>query len=180
MSALQLLLVCPERRQSGTSGRGGAGSLLRIRLAAKKSGDSARLIRYNESIGLIPQAARQHQGYRRYNESDVHTLRFISRARSVGFSLEEVRNHLDLWHDKSRSAAAIAALANRQLTAVYRKHEELRAMQRTLEDLVERRDAGYCLGRQMSARPDQEKLQLIRNLGRPMGGQCATSRVQET
>lgn len=53
-------------------------------------------------------------------------------------------------------------------------------MQRTLEDLVERCEVRYCLGRQMSARPDQEKLQLIGDLGRPLGGQCATSRVQET
>ena len=114
---------------------------MKIGTAAKKSGVSAKLIRYYESIGLIPQAARQHQGYRRYNESEVHTLRFISRARSVGFSLEEVRDLLDLWHDKSRSVAAIEDLANRQLTTVYRKIDELRCMQRALEDLVERCDA---------------------------------------
>lgn len=113
-----------------------------IGTAAKESGVSAKMIRYYESIGLIAPVARQHQGYRRYTESDVHTLRFINLTRSLGFSLEEVCKLLDLWRDRTRSAAAVETLVERQLKALSWKREELRAMQRTLEDLVERCDAG--------------------------------------
>ena len=115
---------------------------MNIGTAAYRSGVSTKRIRYYESIELMPPAPRQHNDHRSYSDNDIHTLRFINRARSLGFSLEEVRNLLDLWRDKTRSAAAVETLVKRQLTAVYRKREELRAMQRTLEDLVERCVAG--------------------------------------
>lgn len=110
---------------------------MKIGTAAYESAVSAKRIRYYERIGRLPAAARQHEGHREYSEDDVHVLRFISRARSVGFSVEEVRSLVDIWRDKSRSCTAVEARARRQLAALNRKMEEAEAMQRTLQGLIE-------------------------------------------
>ena len=117
-----------------------------IGTVAEKSGVPSKTIRYYESIGLISPAVRRSNGYRSYSAVDMRTLNFIKHARGLGFSVEEVRDLLDLWRDKSRTSAAVKALAKRHLEALDRKIEELGSMRKTVADLVER-----CRG---DARPD--------------------------
>lgn len=111
---------------------------MNISIVAEQSGVSAKTIRYYESIGLIPSADRLTNGYRAYCELDVHTLQFIRRGRVLGFSVEEMRNLLDLWQDKKRASTKVKALATQHLLDLDRKIEELQAMRRTLALLVER------------------------------------------
>lgn len=110
---------------------------MNIGAVAEKSGVSPKTIRYYESIGLIPSADRRANGYRTYSEIDMHTLNFIKRARSLGFSVDEVRDLLDLWRDKRRSSAKVRALTAQHLKALDRKIAELESMRTTLADLVE-------------------------------------------
>jgi Cu(I)-responsive transcriptional regulator len=119
---------------------------MNIGTVAERSGVPPKTIRYYESIGLIALAQRTLNGYRTYSSVDMRTLNFIKRARSLGFSVEEVRDLLDLWRNKRRTSVAVKVLATRHLEALDRKIEELRSMRRTLADLVER-----CRG---DARPD--------------------------
>ena len=99
------------------------------------------MIRHYEGIGLIPRAARRESGYRDYDERDVHTLRFIRRARDLGFPIEEIGTLLALWHDRSRASSDVKALATARVEELKRKERELREMRRTLETL-----ADHCHG----------------------------------
>ena len=119
---------------------------MNIGTVAEKSGVTAKTIRYYESIGLIRAADRRANGYRSYSLADMRTLDFIKRARSLGFSVEEVRDLLDIWHDRARTSAAVKALATRHLQALERKIQELESMRKAVADLVRR-----CGG---NARPD--------------------------
>jgi Cu(I)-responsive transcriptional regulator len=114
--------------------------------ASKGSGVSQRMIRHYESIGLIPKAARRESGYRDYDERDVHSLRFIRRARDLGFPIEEIGKLLALWHDRDRASADVKALATARVQELKRKERELREMRRSLETLAE-----HCHG---DDRPD--------------------------
>ena len=111
---------------------------MNIGTVAEKSGVSSKTIRYYESIGLIPSADRRANGYRTYSEIDMHTLNFIKRARGLGFSVEEVRNLLDLWCDRRRSSASVKTVALEHLKELDHKIAELRSMRGTLANLVER------------------------------------------
>lgn len=119
---------------------------MKIGQASRDSGVSQRMIRHYESIGLIPRAARRDSGYRDYDERDVHTLRFIRRARDLGFGVEEIGKLLTLWHDRGRASAEVKAIALAHAAELERKARELDAMRRTLEHL-----AAHCHG---DARPD--------------------------
>lgn len=119
---------------------------MNIGTVAGKSGVPPKTIRYYETIGLIAAASRRPNGYRIYSALDMRALNFIKRARNLGFSVEEVRTLLDLWRDRTRSNAAVKALATRHLKALDRKIEELAAMRSALTHLVKR-----CRG---DARPD--------------------------
>jgi MerR family copper efflux transcriptional regulator len=119
---------------------------MNIGTVAGRSGVPPKTIRYYESIGLIGPADRRPNGYRSYSPVDMRTLNFIKRARSLGFSVEEVRDLLDLWRDKTRTSAAVKGLAMHHLEALDRKIEELRIMRAALADLVRR-----CRG---DSRPD--------------------------
>lgn len=119
---------------------------MHIGQAAKASGVSAKMIRYYESIGLIPAAVRSDAGYRRYGERELHTLRFIRSARDLGFSVERIGELLALWQDRSRHSADVKKLALQQVELLERKIAELRAMAATLREL-----AGCCAG---DERPD--------------------------
>ena len=114
--------------------------------AAAGSGVSAKMIRYYESIGLIGPAARSAALYRVYGEDELHTLRFIRRARDLGFSLEETRDLLALWRDRSRASADVKALATAHIRELEAKAAELQAMADTLRHL-----AAHCHG---NDRPD--------------------------
>ena len=105
---------------------------------AEKSGVPAKTIRYYESIGLIPSAARTANGYRTYDEVDLRTLQFIQRARSLGFSVIEVASLLSLWRDHGRASAEVKQLAQKRIAHVDRKIEELQVIKRALLDLAER------------------------------------------
>ncbi|HEY3145078.1 MAG TPA: Cu(I)-responsive transcriptional regulator [Dongiaceae bacterium] len=104
--------------------------------AAKSSAVSAKMIRHYESIGLLPKAQRTEAGYRLYDENDVHTLRFIQRARSLGFPLETIRTLLALWRNRRRSSGQVKDLALKHVADLDRKIAEMQAMVRTLKHLA--------------------------------------------
>jgi Cu(I)-responsive transcriptional regulator len=79
--------------------------------AADASGISAKMIRYYEEVGLIPSPKRRDSGYRVYDESDVHRLRFIRRARELGFPVERIRELLQLWNDRRRPSREVKRVA---------------------------------------------------------------------
>jgi MerR family copper efflux transcriptional regulator len=114
--------------------------------AARASGVSAKMIRHYEEIGVIPKAGRTVAGYRLYRDADVHTLRFVHRARELGFSMKEIGALLGLWRNRRRSSADVHRLAARHLAALDRKIVEMDAMRRTLRHLV-----AHCHG---DDRPD--------------------------
>ena len=105
---------------------------------AEKSGVPAKTIRYYEDVGLIPPARRTESGYRDYDDRDLATLRFVQRARSLGFSVKDVGALLALWHDNARASAEVKSLAANHVAEIDHKLSELRSMRRTLVDLMER------------------------------------------
>ena len=109
---------------------------MNIGQASAKSGVSQRMIRHYEAINLIPKAARRDSGYRDYDERDVHTLRFIRRARDLGFPIEEIGQLLALWQDRGRASADVKALASARAEELKRKEKEIQAMRRSLEQLA--------------------------------------------
>ncbi len=102
------------------------------------SGVSSKMIRYYEQTGLIPRAARGASGYRDYVEADLHRLRFIRRARDLGFTVEQIRELLGLWNDRERASADVKALALGHVDALRAKLTEIQGMIATLEALAER------------------------------------------
>jgi MerR family copper efflux transcriptional regulator len=119
---------------------------MNIGTAARRTGVSAKTIRYYETVGLIRAASRSASGYRVFSENDIQTLRFIKRARGLGFSVEDVTGLLALWHDTHRASADVKTLAANQVAKIERKIAELQAMRETLTTLME-----HCHG---DARPD--------------------------
>ena len=122
------------------------GMQMNIGDAAKASGVSAKMIRHYEDIGLIPKARRTDSGYRRYNGVDVHTLRFIRQARTLGFSIKQIQALLSLWRDQRRPSSKVKALALAHIEELDARIHEMQAMKRTLQEL-----ASHCHG---DERPD--------------------------
>lgn len=110
---------------------------MRIGEAAGASGVSAKMIRHYEAVGLLPAASRRDSGYRDYGEAEVHALRFIRRARDLGFSLEEIAGLLALWADRGRASAEVKRLALSHVEALEEKARSLSAMAATLRHLAE-------------------------------------------
>ena len=110
---------------------------MNISKAAKSSGISAKMIRYYEQIGLIPDAKRNDSGYRTYTEADIHTLGFIRRARDLGFTVKQIKGLLALWHDRGRASSEVKAVALAHIEDLKTKIEELQKMMGTLSHLVE-------------------------------------------
>ncbi|MFN4164629.1 MAG: Cu(I)-responsive transcriptional regulator [Ferrovibrio sp.] len=130
---------------------------MNIGQASDASGVSAKMIRYYESVGLMPEAGRSASGYRVYTESDVHMLRFIRRSRDLGFTLDDIRLLLGLWRDRSRPSAAVKDIATKHIDGLTAKIAELQAMKRSLQHLAE-----ACHG---DARPD---CPILDDLGGPV------------
>jgi MerR family copper efflux transcriptional regulator len=117
-----------------------AGSL-NIGEAAASSGVSAKMIRHYEQIGLMPGARRSAAGYRLYGEPDIHNLRFVRRARNLGFSIAEIRELLGLWHNRRRASGDVKRLVQKHVADLDARIDELQAMRRTLASL-----AAHCHG----------------------------------
>ncbi len=109
--------------------------------AAKMSGVSAKMVRHYESLGLLPVVSRTEAGYRMYSQPEVHTLRFIKRARSLGFSMAEIAELLKLWQDQQRSSEQVRRIAQQHVDDLQQRISEMAAMQRTLQHLI-----GCCHG----------------------------------
>lgn len=121
--------------------------------AAEASGVSAKMIRHYESIGLMPEAHRTYANYRIYTENDVHLLRFIRRARNLGFSMKQIEGLLALWQDRSRASSEVKTLALAHIDSLDQKIAEMLGMRDTLKVLVE-----SCHGNTMPACPILEDL----------------------
>lgn len=119
---------------------------MNIGQASRASGVSAKMIRYYEQTGLIPRANRRDSGYRDYSASDVHMLRFIRRARDLGFAGSEINNLLSLWRDTSRQSGDVKRIAQAHIAKLHERIESLEQMAASLGTLVE-----CCIG---DDRPD--------------------------
>jgi MerR family gold-responsive transcriptional activator of gol and ges genes len=109
---------------------------MNIGQASRASGVSAKMIRYYESIGLLPEAARKESGYRDYDVMDVHRLAFVRRARDLGFSIDRIRELLLLWSDRERGNVDVRAIANAHVAELQDQAKKLDAMIATLRHLV--------------------------------------------
>lgn len=114
--------------------------------AAKASGVSAKMIRYYEEVGLIAAPARTASGYRVYAEADIHALRFIRRARDLGFTVEQISDLMQLWQNRSRASADVKRIALEHVGVLEAKMREIEAMAKALKHL-----AATCHG---DERPD--------------------------
>lgn len=119
---------------------------MNIGAAARASGISARMIRHYETLGMLPAARRTASGYRVYSDNDLHTLRFISSARDLGFSMSEIRTLLGLWTNRRRASADVKRLAIQHVAELDARIANLQALRKTLQHL-----ARHCHG---DARPD--------------------------
>jgi MerR family copper efflux transcriptional regulator len=111
---------------------------MNIGQAAAATGVSAKRIRYYEQIGLLPATRRSEAGYRVYEDAELHTLRFISSARRLGFSIPQITTLLDLWRDEKRSNAAVRKVARVHIDELENKISEMQAMVDVLTDLADR------------------------------------------
>ena len=118
-----------EARQSG---------YFNIGDAAQATGVSAKMIRHYESIGLIQAADRTFANYRIYSENDLHTLRFVKRGRSLGFSIKQIEALLELWSKRGRSSAQVKKPALQHVDDLNARIAEMQAMRDTLQDLANR------------------------------------------
>ena len=114
--------------------------------AAERAGVSTRMVRHYEGLGLLAGVARTDSGYRQYTEADVHSLRFIRRARDLGFSMDEIAQLLGLWQDKARASSQVKQIAQKHIDNLAERIAAMQAMQRSLQTLV-----GCCHG---DERPD--------------------------
>ena len=114
--------------------------------AAKLSGVSAKMIRYYEEVGLIRAPARNQNGYRSYDKSNIHELKFSRRARDLGFTVEQISGLMHLWRDRSRASSDVKRIALEHVAALEAKQREIAEMANTLRHL-----AANCHG---DGRPD--------------------------
>jgi len=105
--------------------------------AAARSGVSAKMVRHYESLGLLPPVNRTESGYRQYGDKEVHTLRFIRRARDLGFSMAEIAELWRLWQDRRRTSASVKRIAQAHVANLDQRMAEMEQMRRTLQHLVD-------------------------------------------
>ena len=133
---------------------------MNIGQAARASGVNAKLIRYYESIGLIAPAGRSAAGYRIYDETDLHLLRFIKRARGLGFGMEQIARLIGLWRDRGRNSADVKSIALGHVAELEAKIAEMQAMVDSLRHL-----ADACHGDNRPDCPILEDFQAPRRAG---------------
>ena len=133
---------------------------------AKRSGLTPKMIRHYESLGLLPPAVRSEAGYRHYQEADVQQLRFIRQARELGFSLPQIGELLNLWHDQQRPSSKVKQVAQQHIAVLEQKITELTQMKSALETLVSR-----CHG------DDSSDCPILDELAQPSGACCHTLRT---
>jgi len=121
--------------------------------AAERTGVSAKMIRYYEEIGLIAVARRGENGYRNYQEQDIHRLRFVRRARELGFSVVRIRDLLRLWSDRRRASHDVKKIALVHAGALNADIEKLTALRDAILHL-----AKLCHGDQRPECPIIEDL----------------------
>ncbi len=114
----------------------GTTEILNIGQAAARAGVSAKMVRHYESLGLLPRVRRTEAGYRQYGAAEVHTLRFIRRARDLGFGMAEIAELLRLWQNRRRSSAEVKRIAQAHVADLERRIAEMAAMKETLQQLV--------------------------------------------
>lgn len=131
--------------------------MLAIGRVAEAAGVSAKMIRHYESIGLLPAAGRTVAGYRIYHERDVHVLRFIRRARELGFGMKEIGALLGLWNNRRRASADVKRLAAKHMVQLDGKIHAMQAMRDTLAHLAQ-----HCHG---DDRPDCPILEDLSGVG---------------
>ena len=105
--------------------------------AAAASGVSAKMIRYYESVGLMPAASRSEAGYRKYGQGDIQALKFIKRARDLGFSLDRIRQLMQLWKDKERKSHDVKRLARQYITELDQDIAKLQSIRDQLQVLAD-------------------------------------------
>lgn len=105
--------------------------------AARLSKVSPKMVRHYEALGLFPAVSRTDAGYRQYTDREVHTLRFIRRARDLGFGMAEIAQLLKLWQNRRRPSASVRRIASEHIAALDAKLAEMAAMRTTLQRLVE-------------------------------------------
>ena len=105
--------------------------------AARASGVSAKMVRHYESLGLLGDITRTDSGYRQYSAADVHTLRFIKRARDLGFSMAEIAELVSLWHDRARASADVKRIAKAHVADLENRIAALQDMRSTLQNLLQ-------------------------------------------
>jgi Cu(I)-responsive transcriptional regulator len=104
--------------------------------AARRSGVSERMVRHYEGLGLLPAVSRTSSGYRQYGETDIHTLRFLRRARDLGFSMEEIAELVGLWNNTGRASANVKRIAQTHLAELEQRIAAMQDMHRALANLV--------------------------------------------
>ena len=110
--------------------------MLAIGTLSRRTGTKVQTIRYYEQIGLMKEAGRTIGGQRRYFEADLDRLAFIRHARQLGFSLDSIRELLDLSDNPSHSCAEVDSIARRQLRQVEQRIERLQALRKELKRMV--------------------------------------------
>ena len=109
--------------------------------AARLSGVSAKMVRHYESLGLLPRVARTDSGYRQYSEPEVHTLRFIKRARDLGFSMDEIGGLVGLWQNRRRTSAGVRKIAQKHAEDLGQRIVAMQEMQRKSRTESNQQDA---------------------------------------
>lgn len=107
---------------------------------------NSKSIRRYEELGIIPKAGRSISGYRQYSMNDVHVLRFVKRARELGFSMKDIKQLVSLWKNKSRPSSQVKSIAKKHVDELEKKVSEIQGMLTTLNQLVK-----HCHG---DHRPD--------------------------
>lgn len=110
--------------------------LFSISEAAERAGVSAKMIRHYEDLGMIRKVGRTQAGYRIYRDSDIHTLRFIRRARDLGFTMKEIETLLGLWQNRRRASADVKKLAVKHLADLDERIAEMQEMRSALAKLA--------------------------------------------